>query len=127
MKRSGLLNPALLRAVARLGHTHTFVIADCGLPIPRDVEVIDLSLVFGVPRFVDALDAILNEVVIEGGIAAEEARGSEAGQWMSDRVEPLTYASHEELKRQVRDAEFVVRTGETTSFANVILRCGVPF
>lgn len=99
----------------------------CRFPIPRDVEVIDLSLVFGVPRFGDALDAILNEGVIEGGIAAEEACGIEAGQWMSDRVDPLTYAWHDELKRQVRTAEFVVRTGETTSFANVILICGVPF
>lgn len=127
MKKSGLLNPALLRAVARLGHTHTFVIADCGLPVPRDVEVIDLSLVFGIPRFVDVVDAILQEVVVEGGIAAEEVRGTEAGQWIDDRVESITYVPHEELKQLVRDAEFVVRTGETTSYANVILRCGVPF
>lgn len=127
MKKSGLLNPALIRAVARLGHTNTFVVADCGLPIPRDIEVIDLSLVFGVPRFVDVLDAILSEVVIEGGIAAEEVRNTQADGWLEARVRPLTYTSHEELKRQVRDAEFVVRTGETTSYANVILRCGVPF
>ena len=127
MKRSGLLNPALARAVARLGHTNTFVVADCGLPIPRSVEVIDLSVVFGIPRFTDVLDALLAEVVSDGGIAADEVRGSEAGRWIAERVDPLEYVSHEELKRQVRDAEFVVRTGETTSYANVILRCGVPF
>jgi len=127
MKKSGLLHPALLRAVARLGHTHTFVIADCGLPIPRDLEVIDLSLVFGIPRFVDVVDAILEEVVLEGGIAAEEARGTDVGAWLNDRVESIQYVPHEELKHLVRDAEFVVRTGETTSYANVILRCGVPF
>ncbi len=127
MKKSGLLNPALARAVARLGHTNTFVVADCGLPIPRDVAVIDLSVVFGIPRFADVLDALLAEVVIEGGTAAEEVRGSEAGEWLSERISPLTYVSHEEFKRWVVDAEFVVRTGETTSYANVILRCGVPF
>lgn len=127
MKKSGLLNPALAWAVARLGHTNTFVVADCGLPIPREVEVIDLSVVFGIPRFVDVLDALLAEVVIEGGTAAEEVRGSEAGEWLSERISPLTYVAHEDFKRQVVDAEFVVRTGETTSYANVILRCGVPF
>lgn len=127
MKKSGLLNPALARAVARLGHTNTFVVADCGLPIPRDVEVIDLSVVFGIPRFTDVLDALLTEVVVEGGTAAEEVRGSEAGEWLSERISPLTYVAHEDFKRQVVDAEFVVRTGETTSYANVILRCGVPF
>lgn len=127
MKKSGLLNPALVHAVARLGHTETFVIADCGLPIPREVEVIDLALVFGVPRFVEVLDAILHEVVVEGGIAAEEVRATQADQWLTDRVKPLTYTSHEELKRLVKEAAFVVRTGETTSYANVVLRCGVPF
>lgn len=49
MRKSGLLNPALAGAVARLGHTDTFVIADCGLPIPHDVPVIDLTLTFGIP------------------------------------------------------------------------------
>ena len=127
MKKSGLLNPALARAVARLGHTDTFVVADCGLPIPQHVEVIDLTLVFGVPRFRDVLAAILNEVVSEGGVAAEEVRGRRADQWITDQVSPLEYVSHEELKQRVADASFVVRTGETTSYANVIVRCGVPF
>ena len=127
MKKSGLLNPALVRAVARLGHTNTFVIADCGLPIPRNVEVVDLSLVFGIPRFVDVLEAVLAEVVVEGGVVAENIRGTDAERWIVDRVQTVAYISHEELKQQVGDAEFVIRTGETTSYANVILRCGVPF
>jgi len=44
MKKSGLLNPQLCAAVARLGHTQTFVVADAGLPIPHEVPVIDLAL-----------------------------------------------------------------------------------
>ncbi len=127
MKKSGLLNPALVHAVARLGHTDTFVVADCGLPVPHDVEIIDLSVVFGIPRFRDVLDAILIEVVSEGGIAAEEVRGRRADQWITDQVSPVEYVPHEELKKLVADASFVVRTGETTSYANVIVRCGVPF
>lgn len=127
MKKTGILNPELAHAVARLGHTNTFVVADCGLPVPRNVEVIDLSVVFGIPRFTEVLDAVLNEVVADGGIAAEEVRGTEADHWISDRITPLAYVPHEQFKRQVANAEFVVRTGETTSFANVIVRCGVPF
>ncbi len=52
MKKRGLLNPGLNAAIARLGHTDTFVLAD---------------------------------------------------------------------------ARFVVRTGATVPYSNVILRCGVPF
>ena len=40
---------------------------------------------------------------------------------------PLTEVSHDDLKREVARASFVVRTGSTTPFANVILRSGVPF
>lgn len=127
MKKSGLLNPALSHAVARLGHTQTFVVADCGLPIPRDVEVIDLCVVFGIPRFQDVLKALMDEVVAEGGMAAVEVQGTEAERWISDRVLPLELVPHEEFKRRVAEAQFVVRTGETTPYANVIVRCGVPF
>ncbi|MDO5735836.1 MAG: D-ribose pyranase [Propionibacteriaceae bacterium] len=127
MKKSGILNPQLARAVARLGHRDTFVVADCGLPIPREVEVIDLSVVFGIPRFIDVLDAILSEVVVEGAVIAEEARSTDVNQWVSERLRPVSYVPHEQLKVQVSDAAFVVRTGETTSYANIIVRCGVPF
>jgi len=40
---------------------------------------------------------------------------------------PVEEISHEALKARVRDARAVVRTGECTPFANVLLRCGVVF
>lgn len=124
MRKSGILNPALASAVARLGHTDTFVIADCGLPIPQDVTVIDLTLTFGIPSFGDTLSALLTEVAVEAATIADatppEVRALLPGI-------PLTEVAHEELKRQVANASFVVRTGSTTPFSNVIFRSGVPF
>jgi D-ribose pyranase len=35
--------------------------------------------------------------------------------------------SHEAFKTEVAHARAVIRTGEATPYANVILRCGVPF
>lgn len=127
MKKNGLLNPDLNRAVARLGHTDLVVVADCGLPVPAAVPVIDLALVFGIPRFTEVLDALLAEIVVEGAVAAEEARGGEVEDWLGQRVAGLSYVPHEEFKRRAAEAAFVVRTGETTPYANVLLRCGVPF
>ncbi len=40
---------------------------------------------------------------------------------------PVEAVGHEEFKQRCRDARAVVRTGETTPYANVILRAGVPF
>jgi D-ribose pyranase len=47
MKRHGHLNREVSRVLARMGHTDSIVIADCGLPIPNGVECIDLSLSLG--------------------------------------------------------------------------------
>ena len=124
MRKSGLLNPALAGAVARLGHTDTFVIADCGLPIPHDVPVIDLTLTFGIPTFADTLAALLEEVVVEAATIADSTPPEVRS--LLPAV-PLTEVSHDDLKRGVARASFVVRTGATTPFANVILRSGVPF
>ena len=124
MRKSGLLNPALTSAIARLGHTDTFVIADCGLPIPHDVPVIDLTLTFGIPTFADTLAALLEEVVVEAGTIADTTPPEVRS--LIPAV-PLTEVSHDDLKREVARASFVVRTGSTTPFANVILRSGVPF
>ena len=124
MRKSGLLNPALAGAVARLGHTDTFVIADCGLPIPHDVPVIDLTLTFGIPTFADTLATLLEEVVVEAGTIADTTPPEVRS--LLPAI-PLTEVSHDDLKREVARASFVVRTGSTTPFANVILRSGVPF
>ncbi|MDK8482965.1 D-ribose pyranase [Corynebacterium sp. MSK105] len=124
MRKSGLLNPTLTSAVARLGHTDTFVIADCGLPIPHDVPVIDLTLTFGIPTFADTLAALLKEVVVEAATIADTTPPEVRS--LLPAV-PLTEVTHDDLKREVARASFVVRTGSTTPFANAILRSGVPF
>ena len=104
MRKSGLLNPALAGAVARLGHTDTFVIADCGLPIPHDVPVIDLTLTFGIPTFADTLAALLDEVVVEAATIADSTPPEVRS--LLPAV-PLTEVSHDDLKRGVARASFV--------------------
>ncbi|WP_293771560.1 D-ribose pyranase [uncultured Corynebacterium sp.] len=124
MRKSGLLNPDVAYAINRLGHTDTFAIGDCGLPIPEHVEVIDLALVFGIPRFADVVAAVLNEVVVEGATIAT-ATPAEVRDILPD-VE-LTEVDHKELKARLAECSFVIRTGETTPYANVIFRSGVAF
>lgn len=41
MLKQGLINRDLLAYAAELGHTDSFVIADCGLPIPEHVPVVN--------------------------------------------------------------------------------------
>ncbi|MFP7365601.1 D-ribose pyranase [Corynebacterium callunae] len=123
MKKSGILNPDLSYAIARLGHTDTWAIADCGLPIPEHVEVIDLALVFGIPSFAQVVAAILNEVVVEGVFIAEQTPAA-IRELLHTEAEEI---SHEELKERISNCAFVVRTGETTPYANAIFKAGVSF
>ncbi|TFD11421.1 D-ribose pyranase [Cryobacterium sp. TMT1-2-2] len=127
MKRRGILNAELAGALARLGHTDVILLADCGMPIPPGVPVVDLALVHGIPRFEQVLDALLDEMVFQGCVAAKEAKTAPAGAWLSDRFTDIEYISHAELKAISASAKLFIRTGEATPFANAALVCGVSF
>jgi D-ribose pyranase len=127
MKRRGILNADLSGALARLGHTDVVLLADCGMPIPAGVPVIDLALVHGVPRFEQVLDALLEEMVFQHCVAAEEAKTAPAGTWLADRFDAIEYISHSELKDLSASAKLFIRSGEATPFANAALVCGVSF
>ncbi len=131
MKKNGILNPALSAAIARIGHTDSLVIADPGLPIPDGIEVIDLSLVCGVPSLLDVLKAVLDELVVESCILASEMEtcsGTLYGQTRDLLGDlPCVMVPHEEFKVRTGRAKTLIRTGETTSFANIILVAGVNF
>lgn len=127
MKTTGIINAQLAAAIARLRHTDRFIVADAGLPVPDGTEVIDLAVIYGVPGFCDVLDAILAETTVEHALIACEAASSPAGAWLAERFPHAEQVPHDAFKRDAAHAAFLVRTGEATPFANVMLRAGVPF
>jgi D-ribose pyranase len=128
VKRDGIINARLAGALAGLGHTDHVVVCDAGLPIPPGPEVVDLAFRFGVPAFETVLSGLLEELVVEGATAAEEVeRNPRSHELPTESLPDLGFVPHEELKRMVAGVKLVVRTGEATSYSNVILRCGVPF
>ncbi|MET9344026.1 MULTISPECIES: D-ribose pyranase [unclassified Nonomuraea] len=129
MKRSGILNGALAGQLARLGHTDQVLVCDSGMPIPREVETVDLAFVAGVPSFAAVLDGLLAELVVEGAVAAGEVAEANpaCAAMLADRLPGLVHVPHEELKRMAGKVRLAVRTGEARPYANVILRCGVSF
>lgn len=132
MLTNGIINTRLAAALASLRHKDRFVVSDAGLPVPEGVQVIDLAVDYGVPRFTQVLDVLAPILVLEDGLMAKEAKGQEPDAWVRDRFPdlPLTYVPHEGkggFKNLEHGVKFVIRTGETTPYANVIFRCGVPF
>lgn len=132
MKKHGILNAELARAVAAMGHGDLLVIGDAGLPAPRGVSVIDLALREGVPGFLETLATVLEELQVEEGVIAEEMAGVSpalhaafSGAWPQGAA--LRQVSHDALKRLTGEAKVLVRTGEFTPYANVVLVAGVVF
>lgn len=72
MKKTPLLNVALSRLIASLGHGDIVVIGDAGLPVPPGVELIDLALTQGIPDFLSTLQVVLCEMQVEGHVLAQE-------------------------------------------------------
>lgn len=131
MKRDRLLNREIVAEVAALGHTEYLCIADCGLPVPKGVKVIDISITAGKPAFLDVLDAVREELVVESIILASEIddKNKPLSKEMEDRFGdmPIEKVPHEEFKKLTEKAKCIIRTGETRSYANVILVGGVNF
>ncbi|TRW44615.1 D-ribose pyranase [Georgenia yuyongxinii] len=129
MKRRGILNDALAGAIARLGHTDLVVVGDCGLPRPLGVPVVDLAVTFGVPTFAQVVDLLADELVVEQATMASETREANqaALRLVTEHFGDPRWVRHEDLKALSGTARLFVRTGEATPYANVVLRCGVPF
>ncbi|MCU5471074.1 D-ribose pyranase [Bacillus paranthracis] len=131
MKKHGVLNSEIASILASLGHTDTIVIADCGLPIPDGVKRIDLAVEIGKPSFLDVLQVVADDMAIEKVTLAEEVinNNTEINKEIELKlVEPaFEYVSHEQFKEHTKKAKAIIRTGEATPYANVILHAGVIF
>ncbi|ABS20910.1 D-ribose pyranase [Bacillus cytotoxicus] len=131
MKKHGVLNSEIAAILAALGHTDTIVIADCGLPIPDSVKRIDLAVELGKPSFLDVLQVVIEDMAIEKVTVAEEitTNNREIYKEIETRLKEANfeYVLHEEFKEKTKQAKAIIRTGEATPYANIILHAGVIF
>ena len=120
MKKRGILNAQLSYLLAALGHKDLFMIGDAGMPIPA-----------GVPTFKQVLDAVLDEVQVEGYYLAHEIKefNPELEEYIKAGLPEaeVEYMPHEDLKKFSGKCRFAIRTGEFSPYPNVILRAGVVF
>ena len=131
MKKGRLLNAGITSTMVRMGHTDQITIADAGLPIPEGVKRIDLAITKNYPSFVKVFEATLDEMVVEKVILAEEIKtqNSELLKQIMEKIGdiPVEWMNHEAFKKQTAKSKAVIRTGECTPYANIILQSGVDF
>jgi D-ribose pyranase len=129
MRTSGIWHAGLVEVIISMRHHDTLVIGDAGLPVPSHVPTIDLGWHRREPRLLPVLNAVVAELVVERATIAAEITDDEMLSALTAALRgvPLQRTTHEELKNSCATAKAVVRTGEDTPFANVILHAGVPF
>jgi D-ribose pyranase len=127
--KTGILNPRILSLLARVRHTNALVIADRGFPFWPGIETVDLSLVDDVPTVLQVL------ATIRGNFDAAQAymaREFQKNNFPATRAAfakiltgiPTKFEPHVEFKNRVPEAIGLIRTGDTTQYANVILISG---
>jgi D-ribose pyranase len=126
MLKSGILNPAINSLLSRVRHTNMLVIADRGFPFWNDMETVDISLVDDIPTVLQVLAAIRQNYVIGKIYMAEEFKQVNTDDTLTTFTHVMQnisvqYEPHEMLKKRVPEAIGLIRTGDTTQYANMIL------
>ncbi|NLB90414.1 MAG: D-ribose pyranase [Clostridiales bacterium] len=147
MKKNGIYNVKLAKAVAKMGHGDIILIGDVGCPFPRHnmTTAVDLAVCEGVPKVSEVMKAVLKELVVESYIVTDETK----------RISPQVYEElkeildkeknkgndlmektipHEEMKDlwlngslKGEEVKVFVRTGERCPYCYVALVAGVDF
>lgn len=147
MKRTGILNNELSKAVAKMGHGDMILIGDVGCPFPRHelTTCVDLAITDGIPEVKDVLNVVLQELEVESYIISQETKD----------ISPKTYSEFKEIIGKFKnkgndiaektmphvemkdlwlngalrgdEVKVFVRTGERTPYCYIVLVAGVDF
>ena len=126
MLKTGILNPQINSLISRVRHTNTMVIADRGFPFWPMIETVDVSLVDDVPTVLQVLAALRPNFVTGKAWMAQEFLQRNTPKTRAAFAKALAgidlkYEPHGEFKKRVPHAIGLIRTSDTTRYANIIL------
>lgn len=125
MKKTGILNAELMGELTKVRHKDKLVICDAGFPIPKGANVVDVSLVAGIPSMLQALKAVLNEIIVEDYTVfdAMKEANPEYYNFLTGIFKAQNYheADMAEFIAQAQEAKLFIRTGELRPCSNIML------
>ena len=127
MLKTGILNPSINSLIARVRHTNLLVISDRGFPFWPMIETVDISLVDDVPTVLQVLDALranfsIGQITMAEEFTQENSQATQEEFAKAMEGIPVSFEPHEEVfKKRVPGAIGLIRTGDTTQYANLII------
>lgn len=125
MKKTGILNADLMSELTKLRHMDQFIICDAGFPVPKGANVVDVSLIAGVPSFMLTLKAVLNEIIVEDYMIFDFMK--EYNRETYDELKRIFIrqtakeVSMDEFIAMSKDVKLFIRTGELKPASNILL------
>ncbi len=125
MKKTGILNAQLIGELAKIRHQDKLVICDIGFPIPKGAVVVDVSLVEGIPTFMQVLKAVLNEIIVEDYTVFDFMKQYNT-EYYDQIQEFFVNQTHSEVSMPEfielsKEAKLFIRTGEGKPASNILL------
>ena len=130
MKKDGILNRSLINAIADMGHTDIMIIGDVGVPIKEEKQRIDLAISEDLPSVGKVLELIMDEMIYEKVIVAEEQKRYNPLHFrnvrkLSTRCKVDTMPHEDLFSTYLSKAKYIVRTGGFEPWGNVVLVAGI--
>ena len=129
MKEIGIINRGVARVISEQGHQDLLMVCDAGFAIPKDMDVVDISLKENQPSVIEFLNELKKFFSVEKIILASQTKKANPGYFeeiisvFNDSTEVETI-DHIELKELSKSVKAIIRTGDFTAYANVILVSG---
>ena len=129
MQEVGIVNRELARVLAQQGHGDCLMVVDAGFAIPKSADVVDISLAENCPMLIDTLQELKTFFSVEKLIFANDTK--EVSPSLFNKITqlfgaevPVELVTHPQIKELSGKVKAVIRTGDFTAFANVILVSG---
>lgn len=129
MKEVGIVNRELSRVLSEQGHGDLLMVVDAGFAIPKGADVVDISLAENSPMVIDTLQELKKFFSVEKLIFANDTKEVSPTLFKNirklfGRSVPVEMVTHPEIKEISKRVKAVIRTGDFTAYANVILVSG---
>jgi D-ribose pyranase len=129
MQEVGIVNRELARVIAAQGHGDLLMVVDAGFAIPKGADVVDISLAENTPMVIDTLRELKKFFSVEKLIFANDTKAVSPTLFntikkLFGKSVAVEMVTHPQIKEMSTKVKAVIRTGDFTAYANVILVSG---
>jgi len=105
------------------------MVVDAGFAIPKNADVVDISLTEDCPMVIDTLKELKKFFSVEKLIFANDTKDVSPTLFnnikkLFGKSVPVEMVTHPQIKEMSHKVKAVIRTGDFTAYANVILVSG---